>query len=233
MTQPQLSWAQGTFLAALQRADRDELLTLGSPRTFTVGSAFVREGERGTDLYVLLQGCVKVLGNTVDGHTTLLAIRVPGDLVGELAGVRNDVRSATVLAATRCVVRCVDRPTFDAFLQRRPAAAREFMASITGKLQQATRLRIDLTGGSAAVRLARILLPLYEAHALPGREGAIGMPLSQRELAALAGVAPASIYRSLAGLRATGVVDTGYRQIIVRDPVRLARLARGENPEGR
>ncbi|GIF96632.1 Crp/Fnr family transcriptional regulator [Catellatospora citrea] len=223
-------WPHGSFLATLSETDRGALLALGTGRRFATGAALVREGEPGTDVYVLQRGCVKVLGDTVDGHTTLLAIRVPGDLIGELAGQRTAVRSATVRAAARCEARCIDRATFDAYLLRHPAATRVLLASVTAKLQQATRFRIDLAGASATVRLARTLLPLYETYARPGG-GVIDVSLSQRELAALAGVAPASVFRALAALRERGAVSTGYRRVAVSDPQELARVARNEDPQ--
>lgn len=226
-----MRWPHGSFLASLSEADRGALLALGTGRRFPHGAALVREGEPGTDVYVLLRGCVKVLGDTVDGHTTLLAIRVPGDLIGELAGQRTAVRSATVRAAARCEVRCIDRATFDAYLLRHPVATQVLLASVTAKLQQATRFRIDLAGASATVRLARTLLPLYELYARPGRGGVIDVSLSQRELAALAGVAPASVFRALAALRERGAVSTGYRRVAVSDPQELARVARNEELE--
>ena len=59
------------------------------------GLVLIREGDPGTAVYLLLAGSVKVTGATDEGGS-LLAIRVGGDLVGELAVLDGRPRVATV-----------------------------------------------------------------------------------------------------------------------------------------
>lgn len=174
---------------------------------------------------MILRGCVKVLGDTRDGHTTLLAIRASGDVIGELSAMDGRPRSATTITAVPTVSRSIGIVPLQAYLSAHPSAALAMHRSIAEKLRQATRLRIDLGGAPVLVRLARVLYNL-SAYGRPTREGLlIEVPISQGELAALLGAAEPSVQRSLAELRRRGMIMTGYRKLVITDLDVLRRLA--------
>jgi len=81
------------------------------------GMVFSKEGERGDELVVLLEGTVEVRR---DG--TVLAALGPGDHFGEMALLdERAIRSATVVAVTPVVVAYVSRHHFDALLAENPS----------------------------------------------------------------------------------------------------------------
>ena len=81
------------------------------------GMVFSKEGERGDELVVLLEGAVEVRR---DG--AVLATLGPGDHFGELALLGDTVRrSATVVAVTPVVVAYVSRHHFDSLLAENPS----------------------------------------------------------------------------------------------------------------
>ncbi|GAB3851319.1 Crp/Fnr family transcriptional regulator [Dactylosporangium cerinum] len=214
------------MLAGLSEADRSALLALGSVRRHAAGSVLMHEGDPGADLHVMLHGCVKVVGDTDDGRTTLLAVRVPGDLIGELAALDGRPRSATVIAAAATMTRSVDHDTFEAFLAQRRGAATVVQRSITTKLREATRFRTELGGASVPVRIVRVLHHLAQLHGRAVDGGLlVDVPLSQPEIAALAGVSAPGARRALTDLRRRDIVSTGYRRLLVRDPAALGALA--------
>ena len=91
------------------------------------GMVFSKEGERGDELVVLLEGTVEVRhGDTV------LATLGPGDHFGEMALLDDAARrSAGVVATTPVVVAYVSRHHFDALLEVpgvREAVERELRA---------------------------------------------------------------------------------------------------------
>ena len=81
------------------------------------GAVFSKEGERGDELVVLLEGTVEVRrGGTV------LARLGPGDHFGEIALLDDDARrSATVVAVTPVTVAYVSRHHFDTLLADNPS----------------------------------------------------------------------------------------------------------------
>lgn len=223
-----VSWPPGTLLSALDAPDRAALLRLGSPRTFEPAETLISEGTAGGSSYLLLRGCVKVLASGADGRTVLLSIRVAGDLVGELAALDGKPRSASVVAATRTVARVITQPAFLRFLAERPAAARAVHEAVIAELRRATRHRISVNAAPATTRLARVLRHLVDAYGAPRDDGThIEVPLSQPELASLAGVSEPTVHRALTELRAREIVRTEYRHLVVSDPEALGRLADG------
>ena len=81
------------------------------------GMVFSKEGERGDELVILLEGTVEVRR---DG--TVLAALGPGDHFGEVALLDDSARrSATVVAITPGVVAYVSRHHFDALLAQNPS----------------------------------------------------------------------------------------------------------------
>lgn len=225
------NWPAGTLLYALADSDRDKLSTLGTLRGYQPGSSLIVEGASDTDVLVLLAGYAKVLGNTIDGHAVLLSIRVGGDLVGELAAIDGQPRSATVVAATEVTARVIGQSRFLDFMTSRPEAARAIHRSMAGKLRMATRRRVDVGGVPVLIRLARMLDYLATNHGVQVGEGIrIAVPLSQPDLAALVNASEPSLHRAMAVLRREGVVRTGYRTLIIRDRGRLAGFAADQEP---
>jgi CRP-like cAMP-binding protein len=224
------TWPANTLLGTLEKADREALLALGTTHHHNRGETLTREGDRAGDAFVILRGCVKVLGDTRDGHTTLLAIRASGDVIGELSAIDGWPRSATTITAQPTVTIRIGVAALQSFLSQHPRAALAMHRSVAEKLRQATRLRIDLGGASVLVRLIRILHNL----AIYGRECPEGLlidiPLSQGELAALLGAAEPSVQRCLAELRRENLIITGYRRIIITDLEKLRALATDSSP---
>ncbi len=171
----------------------------------------IREGESTSSVFLLLSGVVKITGRN-ETSEALLAIRVGGDLVGELSALDGQKRLATVITASRVTARIIGRGEFDEFLGRNPGIARAVASGISNKLRSATARRIDFTRSTAGTRVARVLLQLAEHYGEDvGSTRVVRCPLTQAELAALAGIAEPSVQRVLRRLRSDAVVTTGYR----------------------
>ncbi len=219
-------WPPGSLLAGLPEATRQRLLSLGAKQQYAgYGRILIREGDKGTAVYLLLAGSVKVTGATDEGEG-LLAIRVGGDVVGELAALDGRPRLATVTTAGPVIARVIGQAEFLGLLSRDPALSLALTREVSDKLRSATSRRIEFTGCDVNTRFARVLLDLaerYGEHTPAGRT--IGCPLTQTELATLAGAAEPTVQRSLRQLKADGIVSTGYRMTTVLDMDALQRRA--------
>lgn len=219
-------WPAGTLLAALDADDRAALLGVGHPRRYRPGEFLIVEGGSDREVLVLLRGYAKVLGSSPEGTVVLLSIRVGGDVVGELAALDGEPRSASVLAVTDVDAQVVGHRTFEDFLAARPRAEQAVRRSMAGKLRSATQRRVDTGGAPVITRLARVLEYLATHHGERIPDGVrIAIPLSQPDLAALIGAAEPSLQRAVALLRREGVLRTGYRALVILDRAGLARFA--------
>ncbi|MER7463993.1 Crp/Fnr family transcriptional regulator [Streptomyces sp. NPDC097981] len=219
-------WPPSSLLGGLPPASRDRLLALGALTRYPADRVLMREAEQTDFVLILLDGVVKVTGRTHDNREALLAVRMGGDLVGELAAMDGRPRSATVTTCGPVAARAVTRGDFLDCTRRDPHTAQAVSESIVTKLRVANSHRIDFTGCDVPTRLARVLHQIAVTYGEPaGRGAVIRWPITQPELATLSGAAEPTVHKALRGLRTRGVVSTGYRTIRVQDLALLRDIA--------
>ncbi|MCC3769575.1 Crp/Fnr family transcriptional regulator [Streptomyces sp. UNOC14_S4] len=202
------------------------MIALGQPARFTGGERLLREGELGSHVFLLLSGWFKVLARTEDDRDALLAVRAGGDIVGELACFDAQPRVATVVAAGTGAAKRISSQDFLAFLAFHEEAAQAVMRAVAGKLRWATRRRQEFGSCAVPTRVARVLGELARVYGQAGDTGiAIGVSLTQPELAELVGASEPSVHRVLRAFREQEIIETGYRRILVRDFPELSRIA--------
>ncbi|MCB9797335.1 MAG: cyclic nucleotide-binding domain-containing protein [Alphaproteobacteria bacterium] len=91
-------------LADVPVEDLVQLLERGDQMELRAGEVLFREGERSDAMYVLLKGSAFVLRADPDGESTVLDQLDAGECFGEMAMLLGSPRTATVRAATDCVV---------------------------------------------------------------------------------------------------------------------------------
>lgn len=219
-------WPPGSLLAGLSESARQRLFGIGAKRQYTdAGRILIREGDSSSVVFLLLAGVVKVTGST-DGGEALLAVRVGGDMVGELSALDGRPRLATVTTAGPVTSRVIGQSEFVVFLTRNPDVALATTRGVTDKLRAATTRRIEFTSCDVATRFARVLLELAVRYGQQTGAGTvIRCPLTQAELAALVGASEPTIQRVLRQLRADDVVVSGYRETTVLDMTGLRQRA--------
>lgn len=224
-------WPPAGLLGRVDEADREVLLGLGHRVVYQAGQVTIREAETSDFALLLLGGTVKVTAHAQDGRDALLAVRMAGDLVGELAGIDGQPRTGTVTACGTVLARYILRSELLECTNEHPAIGHALQASVVAKLRTATGRIVDFTGCDVLGRLARILHHLAVTYGRPGSNDA-QLPLSQPEMATLVGAAESSIHKALRALRESGAVVTGYRRITILDLDRLARIAAEAGPAG-
>jgi CRP-like cAMP-binding protein len=106
------------------------------------GQAIFHEGEVGEVMYVLLAGHAEV---RLEG--TVLEELGPGDILGEMAVIAPDRRSATVVATTNCTLAVIDQKRFRFLVEETPHFAIEVMSVMARRLRQCDeRLRLQAVG---------------------------------------------------------------------------------------
>ncbi|GAA2672097.1 Crp/Fnr family transcriptional regulator [Nonomuraea recticatena] len=219
-------WPTGTFMHRLTDEVRSELLGLGTLRAFPPGQVLISQGDRGTSVWILLDALVKVTGGVENGVEATLAIRVSGDIVGDMSAMDGSPRSATVTTCGRAVCQQIKGPVFRAFLARRPAAALALAQVVADRLRWANQRRLDFAGYETKICLARVLLALISRHGRATERGvSIGVPLTRAELGMLVGAKEITAQKALRELAAEKLIQRGHRDVVVKDVAGLAELA--------
>ncbi len=184
------------------------------------------EGDRGESVIVIRAGRVKVFATSNDGHGALLAIRGPGDVLGEFSALDDGPRSASGTALERVDAQVISSVEFRRFLAEVPGAAFALLVAVVGRIRTSDRLRVEL---GARDTLGRVALRLLELAETTGEEvdGSlrITLPLTQDDLASWVAASREAVARALASLRRRGIITTARREIRVLDLAALRDTA--------
>jgi CRP-like cAMP-binding protein len=206
------------FLRQLGRSDADELLALVRRRRILKQAPVLRAGSAGEDLVVLLDGRVKLVAFGAERREVVLAIRGPGELIGEMAALSGQRRTATAVAIEDAEVGFLQAEEFRTYLTEHPSAALILIRMLVRRLSEATREVVDLATQDSVGRVAKRLLELASDHGKPAREGTrIDLSLTQDELASWTGATRETVSRALRLMRQLGWIATDHRSITVLD----------------
>ena len=195
-----------------------ELLTCGTVRRHRAGAVLLRQGTPGSYVLALAEGRVMVTRIEASGSELALAIRGPGEVLGDMTAFDQSLRTATVTALTSCIVYALTNGQFRALILRHDAAGAVTRHAFT-RLREAEQARFEMKVLPVAQRLARALVRLTANGA------GDNLGLSQEQLTRLIGASRNAVVAALAGLRAGGIIATSRRRLIVRDHDALQRLA--------
>ncbi|MGW2654947.1 Crp/Fnr family transcriptional regulator [Streptomyces sp. NPDC001478] len=214
------------FLARLEREDREALLSLGRELRFAPRAPLLQQYEPSSHVLLILDGWTKVIASSENGYEALLALRGPGDIVGEAAALTGRPRSATVTALAPVRAVAVRHERFREFVSRSPAVSLKLLGLTSDRTRAADRRRLEFASLSVRERFAILLLDLVRSHGRRTEEGIeIDVPLSKQELAGAIGASREMVQRLLKDLRARGIVVTGRRALVVVRPSALRRIA--------
>lgn len=208
-------------LAALPPSEQEQLHQMGRRAAFTAGQVLIRQGATGRTVQLLLAGRVKISVVTRDGSRVLLALRGPGDTIGELSAIDGQPRSATVEAMDAVEALVLSAERFLGFLVERPSLLLALARKLSTRLRESDVRRIEMATATIDVRLARQLLHLLATHGRPAspdeRDEALQLRLSQEDLAGSIGAARETVSLALGRLREAGALETRRGSVIVHD----------------
>ncbi|WNV91163.1 Crp/Fnr family transcriptional regulator [Umezawaea sp. Da 62-37] len=224
---PDLAWPSNSLLGRLRDAPRQELLNIGTVVRYQADREVIEQDASDTHVLLLLDGVVKVQASDETGNTALLAIRVAGDLVGEMSALDQKPRSATVVTCGDVVAKMISSAELMSFLLRRNDVFVELLSMINDRLRWANQRRRDFLSHPAAERVARVVFELVQTYGREEPEGwVLGIPLTKVELASIAGMKPRTAEKAFSDLRKAGVVVSHLRRnVVVPDMQRLREFA--------
>jgi CRP-like cAMP-binding protein len=211
-------WGDAGLRSLLPADAWQALLSQGRRRAYEKGDRLIAQGDDDTTAIVLVEGRVKVTWCDEDGTEVLLAVRGPGDVVGERAAIDGGVRSASVTALSRCVVRVLSRHELVDFVDRRDLWLVMLNLSVS-RQREGQSMLIERTTMQVGRRLARFLLRLAGATEPRGDDAmTIDLGLPQEELARAIGASRSQVTDCLKQMRDEGILLTRNRCIVILDP---------------
>lgn len=219
----------GEFVTLLTGAEWRELAGKGRLRHLPRGAHLLFEGAQSDVVFVVLSGRVKVFSATSEGDEIVLAVRGPGALLGDLAAIDDEPRSASVVALEPVEALTVPAATFREYLLAQPRVTLILMRTLTARLREADRRRLEFGSLDTLTRVAARLVELADRFGAAEGDGVrITLSLTQEDLASWVGASREAVVKALGTLRSRGWITTERRSVVIRDlaALRLRSQAR-------
>ena len=217
-----MEWA---LLSGLSEAERRSVLTLTRRWRFGRGDFIFYEGDPGDSMHLLAKGLVGVRVTTPLGDVATLLVIGPGGYFGEMALVSPAPRNATTVALEPVETLSIHRDHFDELRMREPSIDRFLLDTAIAEVRRLSHRLLEALYVPAEKRVLRRLLELVDLYGT-ATEASTTIPLTQEDLAQLAGTTRPTANKVLRAAEDAGTVLIGRGRIEVLDAAALARRAR-------
>lgn len=215
-----------SLFSSLDERELDRLIQATTTRRLASKEVLFRKGDPGNQLFGVLTGSLKVTGVGTDGKDVVFRLMRPGEVVGEIALLDGEPRSATVAAVEATSLVTLHRRDFVPFLEQHPRAAIRLAAVMAERVRRLSERAEDRQTMSLPARLAKRLLALAAEHGVrPVVGGPVEIRLSQQDLADLVGTTRESVNKQLRIWEDGGIVSLGRGRTVLRQPKLLAEIA--------
>ena len=206
----------------------ETIRTEGTTRRYKRGGPLFLEGEIADRVFLVESGWVTLRTTGPEGDEMILALRGPGEVVGEMSALDGAPRSATAIAVDDIEATVVAASVLSALVERDAAIAADLLRVMARRLREAGSDRFEFMALDALARVARRLLDLADRFGVPDDDGGtrLDLPLSQEELASWIGASREATVKALRTLREIGAITTGRRVVTIVDRAALTGVAR-------
>jgi CRP/FNR family transcriptional regulator, cyclic AMP receptor protein len=213
--------ARVPLFAGLSREELERIAAVAVPRAFPKGARVFHEGDTSDACYVIRSGEVRVTREHSDGRAIALATLGPGEIVGELAMLDGEVRSASVEALSEIELLAISAADMRGLLERNPAITAKLVVALTRRVRATNERVARQSFQTVPSRVAGVLSQLVAEESSEDGGHGVTIRMNQADLAQLAGTSRESVSRFLAVLERAGVVRVGRGRVTVLEPSRL------------
>jgi CRP/FNR family cyclic AMP-dependent transcriptional regulator len=196
------------------------LMSVARRRTFTRNEIVFHQGDPADSMHMIRRGRFGVRIRTPLGDVATIAILGAGDAFGELALVGDETdRSATVVSLERSETVSISRPDLERLRHDQPQVNEVLVKLLAARIRRTNELLAEALYVSADKRVLHRLRELAEIYSRDDGEQVI--PLTQEEIATLAGTSRATVNRVLRAAEKSGALVLTRGRTTVLDAARL------------
>jgi CRP/FNR family transcriptional regulator len=122
------------LFSSLPDEDLDRLSGMVTEVRLHSGEELFSEGSPGDEAYVIQEGEIEIL-KASGGRNVLVAVRKPGEVIGEMSLLEAAPRFATGIARTDCLLLAISHAQLDHLINNSPSAARAMLFTVTSRLR--------------------------------------------------------------------------------------------------
>jgi CRP-like cAMP-binding protein len=217
---------QWRLLQEVPQEDVQRLLSLARRRTFRRGEVVFHRDDPADSLHLIAKGRFAIRTMTPLGDQATIALRGPGESFGEMALVGGKARrSATVEAIEPGETFCVYQTDFRRLRKEHPSVTEVVVAFLADEVRILNARLLEALYVPVERRVLRRLDELARIYQ-PDATGTIEIPLTQEEIAGLAGTTRPTVNTVLRDAQNRGLVELSRGKMHIVDAAALAERAR-------
>jgi CRP-like cAMP-binding protein len=212
------------LLDLLDEADRRDVLAAARRRRFKRNEVVFHDGDPGDTLHLIVKGHFAVRVTTPLGDVATLRVLGPGEHFGELAVLQPGPRNGSVVSLDAGETMALHRDAVSELRARIPEIDTALAGALINEVRRLAGALVDALYVPAEQRMwrrLRELVDVYGADDVP-----VVIPVTQDDLAQLAGTTRPTANRVLRAGQEKGVVGLARGRIEIHDVAALRRLAR-------
>ncbi|MET0943121.1 MAG: Crp/Fnr family transcriptional regulator [Mesorhizobium sp.] len=208
--------------------EMDELLRGARSARYPMDTAVFEQEAEAHSFFVLLDGHIRVVRTTPDGHQVIVRYISKGEVFGIAAALGRTTYPANAIAAVDCVVLVWPHALWPHLSARFPVFGANTYKTVGSRLQETQTRVVEMSTEQVEQRVAHALLRLVNQ---TGRKTASGIeidfPISRQDIAEMTGTTLHTVSRLLSAWEEKGIVVSGRQRVTVVDPHRLVELSEG------
>lgn len=219
--------ARHWLLEHLSRDELDKLARYTISRRFKHKEIIFHKGDPGQSMLVVVAGRVRISSHSANGKEVVLNIINPGGIVGEIALLDGEARTADAIAVGEVELLELARRDFLPFLEHHSGVCIKLLAMLCQRLRKTSDQVEDFIFLDQPARLAKTLLRLAECNGSEtggSDKSCVDLKLSQSELGAYAGLRREAVNRQLHQWSDEGIVSLDRGKIWIEQPDALESI---------
>ena len=212
MTNP-ADGGEATFFDEFSRHWADRSRKFAMEKSLPKGGLLFSQGDDSDGLFIIKSGRAKVYISDESGKEMVIAILGPGEVVGEIASLDGEVRTASVAALEPCVVLHVAQNDFKGFLAENQELAFEIIQVLTRRIRSYAASVSSLAFKNVYERIVTVL----EQNSEPKEDGSRVMTgaFTHQDFADMVGSSREMVSRVFSELSKGGYISTDHRVITI------------------
>lgn len=210
----ELTITQAPFFKGLSEEHRRELASICGLKTIRKRDYLFHEGEKGSSMFLLVDGNIQLHKNTEDGREVVIRVIKPGDVFAEVVLFEKECYPVSARGVTNADVLVFPKDGIHRLLAEE-SFRNDFIAMLMAKQRYLAERIQELTTQDVEHRFFTFLRSQY------GEKERIITPLSKKDIAAAIGTTPESLSRLILRLTNDEIIDWQGREIhILTNPWR-------------
>jgi len=216
------------LFAGLQEEDLKKIRAIAFPKSLAKKGVLFAEGEEAKGFYVILSGKVKLYKVSSQGREQILHIVSAPDAFAEAALFLEGNYPAFAEALMDCQLLFFPKRDFIQLIERHPQLSINMIVSLSHYLKKFSLLIEELSLMEVSSRIAKHVIDLSLMASKEGKSPMeVELDLSKTQLALKLGTISETLSRTLAKMKAKGIIDVKKNRILILNREALEQLASG------